>query len=87
MSDIQYPVALASNGLIVKIADWPRHTIGQCTGCYAPMIARKGDINRWHFAHHGAPCGLESWLLGELLGNDADTVRAVKERWREWQYQ
>jgi len=51
------------------------------------MIARKGDINRWHFAHHGAPCGLESWLLGELLGNDADTVRAVKERWREWQYQ
>jgi hypothetical protein len=43
----------ASDGIEVDICDVPRGAACECMcpSCNAPLIARKGDVNDWHFAH------------------------------------
>lgn len=52
----------------------------KCPGCEAPMLARCGEVNIWHWAHHGVrDCGL-------FWENETEWHRAWKGQFPEpWQ--
>lgn len=55
MNGIRYPVAMHGPNLVF-IED-AREGPFACPGCGGPMVARRGNIRAWHFAHQGdMPC-------------------------------
>lgn len=51
MQRIRYPVADAGDGRAVSIQDAQSGVPYKCFGCRAPMVARRGTMRAWHFAH------------------------------------
>lgn len=53
------PFGVASDGRMVSVNDVERGSACNCTcpQCGGALIARKGDINRHHFAHTAEACG------------------------------
>ncbi|MGY2488224.1 competence protein CoiA family protein [Cupriavidus sp. CP313] len=72
------PFALDASGEIVSVRDFASGLACQCIcpGCGARMVAKQGDAQVWHFAHHRAEnctAGYESalhmavkWILAEV---------------------
>ena len=50
-TELQYPVAYVQPYEAVDIKDAQRGRPHFCFGCHREMVIKRGDINRWHFAH------------------------------------
>lgn len=68
MAGVKYHYALDEQDHLVSIKQAylernEAHTY-HCIGCSAGMIARLGEVRKWHFAHRGdeAHCGTETYL-------------------------
>jgi hypothetical protein len=81
-------------GRLVRVADVPRGRQDDvvCPGCRAPLVAKKGDVLRHHFAHvsEGSCSGaFETMLhlLGKQVIRDALTLRlpqiVARYRWEQ----
>lgn len=61
MADVLHPVGRRSDGRLVHVRDVQRGLASSvvCLTCGLPFVARQGEHNVWHFAHHapGLACG------------------------------
>ena len=73
---VQMPIALGANQKLLRVEDAANGLAARatCASCGTPVVARQGEILRWHFAHYTdgvatGTCSLESYLhaMGKLL--------------------
>ena len=52
-SQLRVPFAIAGTGRVVEARTLSRDDVGPfvCAACKSPLVARRGDVNVWHFAH------------------------------------
>lgn len=58
-TDLSLPFGQTGDGRLISVAEAERGAACNCVcpQCEKPIIARKGDINRHHFAHTATACG------------------------------
>jgi len=84
MAEPKLTYGLDSNGRIVHVDDVPRGMACKCmcSECGAPLEARQGNINQWHFAHYGEDCGKARMTTLHMLAQQIiEDERKIRTPW------